>query len=268
MEPVGTLPQHAEREVDFGWCVNCHAGSNYLRMPAAATEKIIVAIDAPDADSALRLVEPLAGEGCIFKIGLQLFTAEGPEFVEGLQTAGARIFLDLKFHDIPNTAREAVRSAVALGVEMTTIHLCGGPQMVLESVSAASDSNMLVLGVTVLTSMDDEALQAVGVPSRAEDQVVHLAGMGLDCGLRGVVASPREIDPLRKRFGDRLVIVTPGVRPAGSDAGDQKRIMTPGAAIRSGADFLVIGRPITGATSPLQALRAIAEEMESAFAGS
>ena len=234
-------------------------------MTASAKEKIIIAVDAPDAVSALQLVEPLASEGCLFKIGLQLFTAEGPSIVSKLQSLGARIFLDLKFHDIPNTAREAVHSAVRLGVDMTTIHLCGGPRMVSESVSAAEGSKTLVLGVSVLTSMDDQSLKAVGVPSTAEEQVLHLAHMGLQFGLRGIVASPLEIHPLRKKFGSQLVIVTPGVRPLGSEAGDQKRIMTPGDALRAGADYLVIGRPITAAASPLDSLRAIAAEMEAAL---
>ena len=162
-------------------------------MTASAKEKIIVAVDAPDASSALRLVEPLAGEGCLFKIGLQLFTAEGPSIVSRLQSTGARIFLDLKFHDIPNTAREAVHSAVRLGVDMTTIHLCGGPQMVSESVAAAKESKTLVLGVSVLTSMDDEALRAVGVPRIAKEQVLHLADMGLQCGLRGKQAGRNQV---------------------------------------------------------------------------
>jgi len=229
-----------------------------------AKEKIIVALDAPDADSAKRLADPLLDEGCLFKIGLQLFTAEGPSIVRDFQKVGARVFLDLKFHDIPNTAREAVRSAAALGVEMTTIHLCGGPAMVAESLAAAADSGLLVLGVTVLTSMDADSLASVGVSSDPAEQVVRLAGMGRNLGLRGVVASPREIPILRKNFGADLVIVTPGVRPAGSDAGDQKRVMTPAEAVQAGADYLVIGRPITAAASPVAALRAIAAEMESA----
>jgi orotidine-5'-phosphate decarboxylase len=233
-------------------------------MPGTAKEKIIIAVDAPDTTAALRLAEPLLGEGCIFKIGLQLFTAEGPAIVREFHRLGARVFLDLKFHDIPNTAREAVHSAVALGVEMTTIHLCGGPRMITESVNAAKDTKTLILGVSVLTSMDASALQAIGVPASPEEQVLNLAGIGRQCGLRGVVASPREIRPLREKFGNQLNIVTPGVRPAGSDTGDQMRVMTPGDAIREGADYLVIGRPITGAPSPLEALRAIAEEMEHA----
>lgn len=233
-------------------------------MTVPAKEKIIVAIDAPDKKSALSLIEPLLGEGCLFKIGLQLFTAIGPSIVTEIQAAGAKVFLDLKFHDIPNTAKEAVRSAVALNVAMTTIHLAGGPAMVSESVHAAEGTGTLVLGVTVLTSMDDETLDIVGIPRPAGDQVLHLADMGANCGLRGVVASPHEITTLREEFGHGLVIVTPGVRPAGSDAGDQRRVMTPGEAIRCGADFLVIGRPITSAIDPKEAFEKIAGEIESA----
>ena len=233
-------------------------------MNVPAKEKIIVAVDAPDRASALKLIEPLAGERCVFKIGLQLFTAVGPDIVREIRSSGARVFLDLKFHDIPNTAREAVRSAVALGVDMTTIHLAGGPAMVSESVKAAEGTKTLVLGVTVLTSMDDETLAIVGIAKRAADQVLHLAEMGSMCGLRGVVASPHEITVLREKFGSDLVIVTPGVRPAGSDIGDQRRVMTPGEAIRRGADFLVIGRPITGAQSPREAFLQIADEIAAA----
>jgi orotidine-5'-phosphate decarboxylase len=230
-------------------------------MSVPAKEKIIVAIDSPDIQSALALIKPLAPEGCVFKVGLQLFTAVGPEIVRTIQSLGAKVFLDLKFHDIPNTAKEAVQSAVSLGVDMTTIHLAGGPAMVAESVRAAENSKTLVLGVTVLTSMDDETLDIVGVPRPAADQVIRLAEMGANCRLRGVVASPHEITPLREEFGHGLVIVTPGVRPAGSDKGDQRRVMTPGEAVRCGADFLVIGRPITAAASPRDAFLRIAEEI-------
>ena len=233
-------------------------------MSSSAKEKIIIAVDAPDAAAAHKLIEPLAGEGCIFKIGLQLFTAEGPSLVREIRARGAKVFLDLKFHDIPNTAKEAVRSAVALGVDMTTIHLAGGPAMVSESVKAAEGSSTLILGVSVLTSMSDQDLGRIGVPRSAADQVLLLAGMGVDCGLRGVVASPLEIAPLREKFGGSLTIVTPGVRPAGSAAGDQHRILTPGEAVRRGADFLVIGRPITAAPSPLDAFLRIAAEIDGA----
>ena len=234
-------------------------------MSVPAKEKIIVAVDAPDAAAARKLIEPLAAEGCLFKIGLQLFTAEGPALVREIRSLGAKVFLDLKFHDIPNTAKEAVRAAVALGVEMTTIHLAGGPAMVAESVKAAEGSSTLVLGVTVLTSMSDGDLNRIGVPRVAADQVLHLAEMGVDCGLRGVVASPLEITLLRGKFGGNLTIVTPGVRPSGSDVGDQHRILTPGEAVRRGADHLVIGRPITAAPSPREAFLRIAAEIAAAL---
>lgn len=234
-------------------------------MSVSAKEKIIVAVDAPDAGSAQKLIGSLSGEGCVFKIGLQLFTAVGPSLVKDVLASGSRVFLDLKFHDIPNTAKEAVHSAVSLGVDMTTIHLAGGPAMVAESVKAAENTKTLVLGVTVLTSMDDETLDIVGVTRPTADQVLHLAGMGSRCGLRGVVASPHEITLLREEFGQSLVIVTPGVRPAGSAVGDQRRVMTPGEAVRCGADFLVIGRPITGAPSPKEAFLRIADEIEASL---
>jgi len=230
-------------------------------MSSSAKEKIIIAIDVADAAAARKLIEPLAPEGCLFKIGLQLFTAEGPAIVREIQASGARVFLDLKFHDIPNTAKKAVASAVALGVDMTTIHLAGGADMVAESVKAAGGSQTLVLGVTVLTSLDDAALGRVGIPRTATEQVVWLAGMGVACWLRGVVASPHEITPLREKFGSDLVIVTPGVRPVGSEVGDQARVMSPGEAIRRGADYLVIGRPITDAPSPRDTFLRIAEEI-------
>lgn len=230
-------------------------------MSAPSNEKIIVALDAPDRDAALRLLEPLAGLGCIVKIGLQLFTALGPAFVREVRASGAKVFLDLKFHDIPNTAREAVHSATKLDVQMTTIHLAGGPEMVSGAVAAAGPDGPLVLGVTVLTSMDESALAATGVPRSPAEQVLHLAKMGVANGLRGVVASPHEITVLRETFGTSLRIVTPGVRPAGSDAGDQRRVMTPREAMARGADHLVIGRPITGASSPRDAFLRIAAEI-------
>ncbi|MEI6033621.1 MAG: orotidine-5'-phosphate decarboxylase [Verrucomicrobiae bacterium] len=233
-------------------------------MSAPSKEKIIVAVDVPDPLSALHLVDALAGEGCIIKVGLQLFTAAGPSIVREIQARGSRVFLDLKFHDIPNTVKGAVCSAVELGVDMATIHLGGGPAMTREAVRAAEGSKTLVLGVTVLTSMDGEELCSVGVPRPAPEQVELLAGMGVGCGLRGVVASPLEISLLRKKFGRSLIIVTPGVRPAGSALGDQRRAMAPGEAVGLGADFLVVGRPITAAPSPLEALRRIAEEIASA----
>lgn len=233
-------------------------------MGTAAKEKIIVALDAPDWASAKHLADPLLGTGCLFKIGLQLFAAEGPDVVRQFNDLGARIFLDLKFHDIPNTAAEAIRSIKRLGVEMTTIHLAGGPSMVQAAVEAAGN-DLLVLGVTVLTSMDDAALRATGVAATPSEQVVALARMGAAVGLRGLVASPREITPLREALGSEMAIVTPGIRPRGADHGDQRRVASPREAVEAGATHLVIGRPVTGASDPLAALEAIAAEIEPAL---
>jgi orotidine-5'-phosphate decarboxylase len=228
-----------------------------------AKEKIIVAVDKPDLRSALRLIDGLSGELVWAKLGLQLFTSEGPRVVREMADRGLRIFLDLKFHDIPNTAREAVCSARSLGVSMTTIHLAGGPEMI--AACAAEAGEMMLLGVSVLTSMDDAALAAIGVKSSPSDQVLALAAMGRAAGIRGVVASPQEILPLRKTHGPDLTIVTPGVRSAGDAAGDQRRVATPAAAIRDGADYLVIGRPITGAVDPKEAFLRIADEISHAL---
>lgn len=230
-------------------------------MSLPAKEKIIVALDAPNTSAALALVDSLGDSVSWIKIGLQLFTAEGPSIVREIKARGFKVFLDLKFHDIPNTAREAVHSAVALGVEMTTIHLSGGRKMVTEAVKASEGSPLLVLGVTVLTSFDEAELRGIGVERPVETQVSELVALGFDSGLRGVVCSPHEIAVLRGRFGEALTIVTPGVRPAGSAAGDQQRIMTPEEAVKAGASHLVIGRPITGAASPREAALAIAESL-------
>ena len=203
----------------------------------------------------------LAGAVGFFKIGLELFTRTGPGIVARVrETVGpCGIFLDLKFHDIPNTARGAVRSASALGVEMLTVHLSGGRAM-LEAAAKAADGP-LILGVSVLTSMDAASLREVGADDDVPSQVVRLAGLGLECGVRGVVASPLEIAALRAAYGDRLTIVTPGVRPAWAAADDQRRVMTPAEAVAAGADYLVIGRPITGASDPRAAAERIAAEI-------
>lgn len=230
--------------------------------PASAKEKIIVALDAAEEAAALRLVERLAGAVGHFKIGLELFTRCGPGIVGRVREAAgpAGIFLDLKFHDIPNTARGAVRSAAALGVEMLTVHLAGGRAMLTAATGAAGDT--LVLGVSVLTSLDAAGLEETGVEGGVEPQVVRLARLGARSGVRGVVASPWEIAALRREFGEELTIVTPGVRPAWAGADDQRRVMTPAEAIRAGANYLVIGRPITGDTDPRAAAARIAGEME------
>lgn len=221
-----------------------------------------MALDAPDEAGALRLAERLAGAVGCYKIGLELFTRCGPAIVGQVREAAGpcRIFLDLKYHDIPNTVRGAVRSAGALGANLLTVHLGGGRAMLNAAVETAGET--LVLGVSVLTSMDAEALRETGVESEVETQVLRLARLGLASGVRGVVASPLEIRALRAEFGADLTIVTPGVRPAWAAGGDdQRRVMTPGDAVRAGADFLVIGRPITGAADPWEAATRIAGEM-------
>ncbi len=234
-------------------------------MTRTAKEKIIVALDVPNLASAVRLVAELGETISWVKVGLQLFTAEGPAIVEAMKLRGLRVFLDLKFHDIPQTAREAVRSAVALGADMATIHLSGGSEMVRCAVDASQNSSLLLLGVTVLTSLDDDQLKEVGVQRTAKQQVLELVALGRSCGLGGVVCSPLEIAALRGRFGNSFTIVTPGVRPADSSLDDQRRVMTPADAIRAGADFLVIGRPITAAASPREAAERIADEISASL---
>ncbi len=215
-------------------------------MTDSAKEKIIVALDVPTAADAHRVLDELHGVGTWCKVGMQLFTAEGPAIVRAAKDRGWRVFLDLKFHDIPNTVASGVTSARALGVDLLTIHLSGGPEMVRRAVDAAGD-DLLVLGVTVLTSSTRSELEAVGTPHDPSDLVPRLAAMGLEAGLRGIVCSPLELGAIRAEFGDGLKTVTPGVRPAGSDRGDQRRVMTPAAAVKVGADWLVIGRPILAA---------------------
>ncbi|MET0253153.1 MAG: orotidine-5'-phosphate decarboxylase [Terrimicrobiaceae bacterium] len=230
-------------------------------MTRTAKEKIIVALDVPNLASAVSLVDDLGETITWVKVGLQLFTAEGPPVVHAMRTRGLKVFLDLKFHDIPHTAREAVRSAIALDAGMATIHLSGGSHMVRSAVEASQNSPLLVLGVTVLTSMDDDQLNEVGVGRTTEEQVLELVALGQRCGLRGVVCSPLEVAALRSKFGNSLTIVTPGVRPSDASIDDQRRVMTPADALGAGADYLVIGRPITAAASPRAAAVRLADEI-------
>ena len=216
-------------------------------------ERIIVALDLPTSEAALALVRKLSPHAGLFKIGLQLYTAAGPDIVRALHDLGGRVFLDLKLHDIPNTVGRAVESAGSLGVEMLTIHLSGGRAMVEAGVRAAAPE-MLLLGVTVLTSADEATLRETGVDSPMEEQVLRLAKLGAECGIGGVVASALELAPLRRAHGSKIKIVTPGIRPLGSSADDQRRALTPAEALKAGADFLVIGRPITAAQNPRAAL--------------
>src|SRR5207253_1963189 len=201
--------------------------------------------------AALKLVEKLRDQISFFKIGLQLYTAEGPEIVRAVSARGSKVWLDLKLHDIPNTVARAVESAGRVGVQMLTIHLSGGSEMV-RAATAARVNNMLLLGVTVLTSATEETLREIGIQDKVDDQVSRLAKLGIEAGIDGVVASPHEIKLLRHEFGDKIKIVVPGIRPSWSEPGDQKRTMTPREALKAGADYLVIGRPIVFiAGSPL-----------------
>ncbi len=223
------------------------------------SEKIIVALDVSTADEALRLAEELRSYVSFFKIGFQLFTAAGPAIVRDLATLDCRIFLDLKLHDIPNTVAGAVKSISGLGVQMATIHLAGGRSMI-EAAVAASSKDLLLLGVTVLTSVDDETLREIGIGGSAGEQVNRMAALGTDCGLKGFVASPREVAELRTRYGGATLVI-PGIRPVSVSASDQKRVMTPSEAIAAGADYIVIGRAITAQAQPGVALQAIIAEM-------
>ena len=226
-----------------------------------ARERIIVALDLPTNEAALALVRQLSPHARLFKIGLELYTAGGREIVQAVREMGGRVFLDLKLHDIPNTVGRAVASASSLGVEMLTIHLSGGRAMAEAAVRAAPPE-ILVLGVTVLTSADEATLREMGVASTMEEQVLRLAQLGVDCGIGGVVASPLELEPLRRMHGSKLKMVTPGIRPFGSAVNDQKRAMTPREALEAGADFLVIGRPITAAADPCAALEQIVRDVD------
>jgi len=231
-----------------------------------ASDRLIVALDVPGAAQARRLVQSLGESVNTYKIGKQLFTAEGPPLVRELVSSGRKVFLDLKFHDIPNTVAEAVRSAAELGVAMLTVHASGGKKMLEAAAEAASESasKPLVLAVTVLTSMSDSDLQEIGVAGNVLSQVLRLGALARSAGCGGLVASALEARELRRELGDGFAIVTPGVRPAGADAGDQARVVTPRDAISAGATYLVVGRPIVKATHPVKAAEDIVAEIEGA----
>ncbi|MEW6132951.1 MAG: orotidine-5'-phosphate decarboxylase [Pseudomonadota bacterium] len=230
--------------------------------------RVIVALDYPEAKPALELAARLDPTYCRLKVGKELFTAAGPDIVHKLLGKGFGVFLDLKFHDIPNTTAAACRAAAELGVWMVNVHASGGRKM-MEAAREAVDRcahRPLLIGVTVLTSMDEAALREIGVGRSPREQVLHLAGLVQQSGLDGVVCSAQEAGDLRARFGPDFTLVTPGIRPPGADAGGQSRIMTPGSAIRAGADYLVIGRPITQASDPVSVLRQINLEVEKELA--
>ncbi len=231
-------------------------------------EKIIIALDVKNQSEARKILESLP-EARIFKVGLELFTAEGPAMIELVRNYGRQVFLDLKLHDIPNTVAGAVRAALRPGVSMLTLHTSGGKEMMSRAIESAREesekSNLdlpLLLGVTVLTSLKDKDLEEIGFSSGSQAQVLRLARLAWQAGLKGVVCSPQEIELLRTELGPELKIITPGIRPAWAEAQDQKRIMTPAEALIKGADYMVIGRPITQAVSPAEAFARIVEELE------
>jgi orotidine-5'-phosphate decarboxylase len=211
--------------------------------------KLIVALDVDGFQEAVALVQATGKVVDVFKVGSQLFTRVGPRIIEFLHAQGKECFLDLKFHDIPNTVAKAVESATALRVRMLTLHACGGAEML--RAAAAVPNHPLLLGVTVLTS----------VGGNVQAEVLRLAELAKECGLNGVIASPREIHPLREMMGDKFLIITPGIRPAKTGLDDQRRAMTPAEAIIAGADYIVVGRPITAASDPANAALKVAEEI-------
>jgi orotidine-5'-phosphate decarboxylase len=238
--------------------------------PAAiqARDRLIIALDVDSGEKANQIVAELRGRAGAFKVGLQLFTAAGPEFVRGLCESGLKIFLDLKFHDIPNTVAKAGVEAARLGVWMFNIHASGGNEMMRRTVSEVGEfcekraiRRPKIIGVTVLTSLGDDALHEIGIEGRAGDHVVHLAGMAADSGLEGVVASPLEIERIHERCGPAFLTVTPGIRPTNAANNDQKRVTTPAEALRAGADYLVVGRPVTAAADLAAAADIILNEI-------
>ncbi len=226
-------------------------------------QRLIVALDVSTATAARKIVAAVGDSALAYKVGMQLYTAEGPSIVRELVVSGHRVFLDLKYHDIPNTVAAAVREAAQLGVNMLSVHASGGGRMLRAAVEAAQAAkpDLLVLGVTVLTSFDDIELGKIGLRGGVLDQVLRLAALALSNGCKGVVASALEAAALREEFGRDFVIVTPGVRLAGSGPHDQARVVTPAEAISAGASHIVVGRPITEASDPTAEARAILGQM-------
>ncbi len=233
----------------------------------AKDPRVIVALDFADGQTARRFVDGLEPGSCRLKIGKELFTREGPELVRHLVANGHEVFLDLKFHDIPNTVARACEAAAALGVWMVNVHASGGARMMSAASAALREfgaDRPLLIGVTVLTSMTGEDLREVGITSAPQEQVLRLAKLAQASGLDGVVCSPREATSLRHELGAAFTLVTPGIRPVGASMDDQSRVLTPADAIRSGSDYLVMGRPITRAGDPVSVLKSINQELHTA----
>jgi orotidine-5'-phosphate decarboxylase len=222
-------------------------------------EKLIVALDVSTAAAAQKIVAAVGDSALTYKVGMQLYTAEGPQLVRDLVASGRRVFLDLKYHDIPTTVAAAVHEAAKLGVSMLTVHAAGGGKMLHAAVDAARIVNpaLLVLGVTVLTSLDQNEMEKVGFQGTVREEVLRLSALALDNGCKGNVTSAHETAAVRAGLGHNFAIVTPGVRPAGSRHGDQARVATPAEAIAAGASYIVVGRPITETADPAAEARAI-----------
>ncbi len=233
------------------------------KKPIDPRDRLIVALDVPTASQALELAGQLRGICRWVKVGLELYLAAGNGIVEALTDQGFSVFLDLKFHDIPNTVAGAVRSAASLGASLLTVHAAGGPAMLAAAAEAAAGvaGPPRLLAVTVLTSMDTAQLEAIGVGASSSEQVLRLAQLARNCGIDGLVCSADEVGLLRQQLGPDAMLVTPGIRPAGAEVGDQKRVATPMTAIRAGASALVVGRPITQAADPAKAAAAILAEI-------
>jgi len=227
---------------------------------------LISALDVPEMETALTMVDKFGEEVQWYKVGKQIFTKFGPEIVRSLKSRGKKVFLDLKFHDIPNTVAQAIRSAASIGADIVNVHASGGPAMLTSAAQAARETGVTVIAVTVLTSLDENELRAIGLQATPAEQVVRLAKLTKDCGLAGVVCSPKEITLVREACGRDFLTVVPGIRPAGAAAGDQKRIMTPAEAAKAGADYIVVGRPILQADDPQGAARAVNAELAAALA--
>ncbi|MFZ0806946.1 MAG: orotidine-5'-phosphate decarboxylase [Candidatus Sulfotelmatobacter sp.] len=243
--PIGDLPVGIQQVSSFGRGVE-------------PRQRLIVALDVSSAAAAQKIVAAVGDSAFTYKVGMQLYTAEGPQVVRDLVASARKVFLDLKYHDIPNTVAGAVTEAAELGVSMLTVHAAGGGRMLSAAVQAAkARPGLMVLAVTVLTSLDGNDLDKIGIRGSVEDTVSRLASIALSNGCQGVVASAREASTLRREHGDDFAIVTPGVRPAGTSVGDQVRVVTPAEAIASGATHIVVGRPITEAKDPAAEARAI-----------
>ncbi|HEV2709037.1 MAG TPA: orotidine-5'-phosphate decarboxylase [Edaphobacter sp.] len=234
-------------------------------MEQTPKDRLAVALDFPTTKAALDLVDQISGTCQWFKVGMELYYATGNALIDTLRNRGFNVFLDLKLHDIPNTVAGAVRSATQAGASLLTVHAGGGPAMMAAAAEAAqAPGSPRLLAVTVLTSMDAAQLAAVGIASSPAEQVLRLAKLAQQSGIDGMVCSPEEVGILRRELGNDPLLVIPGIRPAGGDVGDQKRIATPTIAIERGASMLVVGRPITRAANPAEAAESILKEIENA----